>query len=208
MKEKLSKILILILTIVLIYKIVEISAAYKSRVQEDINSNVQPWVILVNNENIATVEVKSFDLTSITKETGYTKEGKIAPGTSFQIPIEIDATQMEAMDIRYDITIQGLDKLIPNIKIQDVLEETTGTKITKTGPSTYTGIINKQHIENSLKHKVLLNLIWENDEENNELDTQLGTSEETQKIQIPVSIIVAQYGNEEIKEYTEGNTQI
>ena len=204
MKEKLTQILLVILMGVLVYKLVDISAAYKTLVEGNANVNIEPWVVFVNNENIATTEEKTFELSSIILESQNTKSGKIAPGTKFQIPIEIDATKMSNMAVRYDITLKKDEDIPLNIKIQEVIQEIEGLTVVRTGENTYTGIVTKEEIEQKIKHKVLINLIWENDEANNEIDTSFGTKENTVKFQVPVDITVAQYGGEEIVEYTEG----
>lgn len=191
MKEKLIKILILILMLTLIYIIVDIYAAYKTMLQEKLISNISPWVIFINNENIASTQAKTFTINEIIKENSNIADGKIAPGTILQLPIEIDATQTQNIDIKYEIIIGKQDEKQPNLKIIEIIEENLNEEIIKTEFDTYTGIITK---ENNQKHKLLVNIMWEDDERYNELDTELGTSEELKLLNIPITINVSQYG--------------
>ena len=200
MKEKLSKIIVIILIIILIYKIVEISASYKTALQSEINADIEPWKILINKANITAIETKTFNLESFIIGSSNVAEGKIAPGSMFKLPVEIDANETKNLDIRYDITIELDEEVYPNIQIEDILEQ--NSQIIRTGKNTYTGIILN---ENTKVHNISINLVWENIEENNERDTYIGTLEERQKISIPVTIYVSQYGNEPIEEYIEGN---
>ena len=200
MKEKISKILVIVLILLIIYKIIEISAAYKTAVQSNIGAYIEPWKILINKTNITAIETKTFDLESFINESSNVAQGKIAPGSTFTLPIEIDATETKNLDIRYDITIELDEEVYPNIQVQNILEQ--NSQIIRTGENTYTGIILK---ENTKVHNLSVNLIWEDVEENNEKDTYIGTLEERQKVSVPITIYVSQYGNEPIEEYIEGN---
>ena len=209
MRKNVTRIIILILTVILVYKIIDIYAAYKSMVKVNTNTNVKPWVIYINEKDITGVIEKSFGINEIIYKSEDVKEGKIAPGANFEIPIKIDATKMLGMDIRYDISIEEvvIDENKLDINIKDVLEKNTNSNLIKTGENTYTGIITKNNIEQSIIHSLSINLIWENNEVNNEKDTELGmiTDDDLRKTQIEVVVKVSQYGNEELKEYTEGS---
>lgn len=200
MKEKISRIIVLILIIILIYKIVEISAAYKTALQANIRANIEPWKIVINGVDITTTETKTFDLEGFVEDSENVAEGKIAPGSTFKIPVNIDASETQNIIVRYDITIENIETTYPIIKIKDVLEENNNCKIIRTGENTYTGIILNQDAK---VHNLLISLIWKNDEENNEKDTAIGTQEDRQTISVPITVYVSQYGNEQTKEYIE-----
>ena len=203
MKEKISKIIVIVLMLILIYKIVEISAAYKTGIQSNIATNIEQWRILVNGTNIATTETKVFDVETFIDESSNVASGKIAPGSTFKIPVEIDASEVNNLNVRYDITLEFDEETYPNIQVQNILEQNQNCQIIRTGKNTYTGIILN---DDTKVHNVSINLIWENNEENNELDTKIGNNlEERQKVSIPISICVSQYGNEQIEEYIEEN---
>lgn len=203
MRKKIIKILILIMVSISLFSI--INAAYKTMLNTRINSKVTPWVIFVNNQNIASIEKKTFSINEVIKNNNNVQEGKIAPGVIIELPIEIDATKTQNMDIRYDIIVDGLKENQPNFKIMSVTGENLEKEIIRTDINKYTGIITKTEIENNNIHKLSVSVIWENDENYNELDTALGIQEERQLLNIPMRVNISQYGNEEILEYTEVN---
>ena len=206
MRVKCLKLIFLCLILIVIYKITEINAAYKTGEEIETGVNIESWKILVNNTNIATTNTEVFELENYVVESEYVAEGKIAPGSIFELPIEIDATETKNTDIRYDIKVDlniEQEELYHNIKVMGVTEQNQMCEIIKTGENTYTGIITS---DNTRKHDVKIQLIWENDEINNANDSKIGTNTQSrQQIKVPVTIDVMQYGNEEIKEYTEEN---
>ena len=208
MREKFLKLIFLCIILILIYKITEIYAAYKIGEKIETNVNIETWKIVVNDTNIATTTTEEFELQNYVVESEYVAEGKIAPGSIFELPIEIDATETKNTDIRYDIKIDlnlEQEEIYPDIKIKEVTEQDEICEIIKTGENTYTGIITG---DNTRKHNVKIQLIWENDEMNNANDTAMGTNVQSrQQINVPVTIDVMQHGNEEIKEYAEENIQ-
>lgn len=206
MREKILRLIFLCIILILIYKITGIDAAYKTGEEVETGVNIESWKILVNNTNIATTNTEVFELESYVVASEYVADGKSAPGSIFELPIEIDATETKNTDIRYDIKVDlniEQEELYPNIKVIGVTEQNQMCEIIKTGENIYTGIITS---DNTRKHDVKIQLIWENDEINNVNDSAIGTNTESrQQIDVPVTIDVMQYGNEEIKEYTEEN---
>jgi len=206
MREKILRLIFLCIILILIYKITGIDAAYKTGEEVETGVNIESWKILVNNTNIATTNTEVFELESYVVASEYVADGKIAPGSIFELPIEIDATETKNTDIRYDIKVDlniEQEELYHNIKVMGVTEQNQMCEIIKTGENTYTGIITS---DNTRKHDVKIQLIWENDEINNANDSKIGTNTQSrQQIKVPVTIDVMQYGNEEIKEYTEEN---
>lgn len=201
MREKILKLIFLCIILILIYKITGINAAYKTGEEVETGVNIESWKILVNNTNIATTNTEVFELENYVVASEYVADGKIAPGSIFELPIEIDATETKNTDIRYDIKVElntEQAEIFPNIKVMEVAEQNQMCEIIKTGENTYTGIISG---DNTRKHDVKIQLIWENDEINNANDSEIGTNTQArQQIKIPVTIDVMQYGNEEIKE--------
>jgi len=206
MRVKCLKLIFLCLILIVIYKITEINAAYKTGEEIETGVNIESWKILVNNTNIATTNTEVFELENYVVESEYVAEGKIAPGSIFELPIEIDATETQNTDIRYDIKVElnsEQEEIYPNIKMMGVAEQDELCEIIKTGENTYTGIIKGN---NTRKHNIKIQLTWENEELNNVNDSSIGTNTQArQQIEIPVTIDVMQYGNEEIKEYVEEN---
>ena len=206
MREKILKLIFLCIILILIYKITEISAAYKTSEEIETGVNIESWKILVNNTNITTTNIEVFELENYVVASENVAEGKIAPGSTFELPIEIDATETKNTDIRYDIKVDlnlEQEEIYPNIKVMEVTEQGQLCEIIKTGENTYTGIITG---DDTRKHNLKIQLIWENTETNNANDTAIGINTQSrQQIRIPVTVDVMQYGNEEIKEYAEEN---
>lgn len=107
---------------------------------------------------------------------------------------------MKNINVRYDITIDFIEENYSNIKIKDIIEKNTNGKLIRTGKNTYTGII---YIDELKKHDILIKIEWENNEDENELDSEIGTNLEETKVPIPIEVSVSQYGNETIEEYVE-----
>lgn len=77
MIDKIKKIIIIILTFILVYKIIDISAAYKTMLNSEIKANIEPWKILVNNVNIATKEFQLFEVNTLIESSENIRERKI-----------------------------------------------------------------------------------------------------------------------------------
>lgn len=201
MKDKITKLLIIVLLCVVVYKIVDVYAAYKSMVEENLQGNVEPWIIFVNDTDIVKSETTTFNLVNMISDSEYTKAGKIAPGTKIQIPVEIDASETKNLDIRYDIVLEGINNEQSVLKIENIVEKNTNSSLVRTSVNTYTGIITADSLVK--KHDVNISLIWENNEELNERDTELGTSKQRITEHMPVTVSVSQHMNEELNNYSE-----
>ena len=66
--------------------------------------------------------------------------------------------------------------------------------------NTYTGVIPLSDIKNGKTNKIKVKINWENDENNNKMDTTIGTLK-SYTINIPINVTATQYLGEEIKEY-------
>jgi len=101
------------------------------------------------------------------------------------------------VSIRYDIFLD-VDYLhnINEAFIITNIEELNGNKLTLTNKNTYTGII-KDYTKNTIR----IYIKWEDIENNNENDYNIGTT--NQEVEIPININITQYLNEEILEYSE-----
>ena len=104
------------------------------------------------------------------------------------------------MSIIYEITFD-FTSLPSNITVEKI-EEINGREIIKTGPNTYSNYITLDDINNNVKDTIRVHIKWNNDEENNENDTNIGIIKNN-SIKIPVSITVSQYLNDIIEPYNE-----
>jgi len=200
-KDKITKLLIIVLICVVVYKIADVYAAYKSMIEEKLQGNIEPWIIFVNDTDIVKSETATFNLVNMISDSEYTKAGKIAPGTKVQIPVEIDVSGTKNLDIRYDVILDGISNEQSVLKIENIIEKNTNASLIRTEVNTYTGIINADSLVK--KHDLNISLIWENNEELNERDTKLGTSKQKMTEHVSVTVSVSQYMNEKLNNYSE-----
>lgn len=164
------------------------------------------WQIKVNNTYLTTLteDRNTFSLGSIEWESqGHVKTGKSAPGSVGKFYIEIDPCQTE-VSFLYEITLD-LSKL-ENSEFQiSEVKEVNGKNLIRTGEYAYVGIIPLTEIQANTKHKVEVSVVWNNKEENNEADYELGSRADLE-IDIPVTVVARQYDRtENFTEYNEGS---
>lgn len=164
------------------------------------------WQIKVNNTYLTTLteDRNTFSLGSIEWESqGHVKAGKSAPGSVGKFYIEINPCQTE-VSFLYEITLD-LSKL-ENSEFQiSEVKEVNGKNLIRTGEYTYVGIIPLAEIQANTKHKVEVSVVWNNKEENNEADYELGSRADLE-IDIPVTVVARQYDRtENFTEYNEGS---
>lgn len=188
--EIIKNVLIVILTLIIIYRIMGIYAAYKTKTVDNYNTEILPWSIIINDTDIA-VE-KQFSITDIYTLSENTDEGKIAPGTIAQVPIRINALKTKKMNVKYEIEIEIEDNDIGEFSIQKV-EELNNKNITKSQDNIYTGIITEEEINNGIIHDIRIDIQWINNEENNEKDTIKAMEENTNNININIKVKAMQY---------------
>lgn len=198
MKNKIIYILCAIMIFVSIYMITDTYGLFESNKTKIVDSTIAKWNILINETNINKSETFVID-TFKTNETSTVASGKIAPGTTGYFDIAIDPTDTE-VSFRYDITFDftGLSKsfIIENI------EETNGYNIIRTAENTYSNIITLTDIKNGIKNNIRVHIKWQNNEELNDSDTEIGMTPDY-SIEIPVIITTTQYFNETLEPYVE-----
>lgn len=193
-----KKLLILTFFAILSFILLSTYGIFESDTNKEVDMKLAAWEITVN-DSIVSSENKTFNIENIVwnkKET--VKEGKIAPGMDGYFDIVINPKNTD-VSIRYDITldIEYLNNINKAFKVTKI-EELNGNKLTLTNKNTYTGIIN---IDNSIKNTIRIYMKWEDLEDNNEIDYNIGTTNE--EIEFPININITQYLNEEIIEYSE-----
>ena len=160
-----------------------------------VQQSTAKWNILINGTNIKSEE--KFVVNSVNVEDNENVlNGKIAPGVKGYFDVEIDKTNTST-SIVYSITFD-FTKISDSITIEKI-EETTSGNLIRTGENTYSKVmkINDNPINN-----IRVYIIWENKEENNDIDSLVGLTKDNY-INIPVSISAMQYLGEEIIEYQE-----
>ena len=198
MKSKILYITCAIMIFVTIYEITNTYGLFESNINMNADSKLATWNILINDTNIGKSETFTID-NFISEEDRTVASGKIAPGTSgyFNININPSTTQVS---IRYDLTFDfsKLDNLFTITKV----EEKNGYNLIKTGPNPYSNVITLNEIKENKTNNIRVHIKWNNNEENNDKDTEIGLTENN-TLNIPVSITVLQYSGEKIEPYVE-----
>lgn len=200
MRSKIKILLILVFSLAILYTIYSIYDTYallETNISVVNDLNTAKWNINVNNTSLSG-ESTNFSVDKIkVDENTYTKDNKLAPGTTGYFDIEIDPTDTD-VSIRYDISFD-FTSLSNSINVLSI-QETTGANLIKTNLNTYTNVLTLSEIKEGKKNNVRVNVVWNNIEENNEEDSQLG-SIYNNKLDIPVTLTVTQYLGEEITEF-------
>lgn len=199
MKNKLL-VLAVIFSIITFYFIVDSYAIFESDVLVETDSNLAAWKIKVN-ANTITKETNTFIVDKVNWETSpNVLEGKAAPGLQANFDILIEPTGTD-VSIRYDITLDFDGVNNEEFKLVSI-KETSGSNIIRTGKDTYTVVLLLEDIKKGIINDIKVNMIWNNKEENSEVDSQFSKTPNA-IIYIPVSIHFSQYFGEEITEYIE-----
>ena len=206
--KKLLTILVLIMLIISFFQITSMYALYKEKLQGEYNTLLGAWEIKLNEKDVTTTgQVETF--TIATNQLGYLasdyiQAGKIAPGGQAYFDIIIDPTNTD-VSIIYQVNLESID--IPNAQIkllsvdnvfqkEGETDDVTNTQVDVDG-NFYTGVIPMDKINGGYKNRVRLNFEWVNEDENNETDTILGSTENS-KLSIPLEINLKQYIGEGI----------
>lgn len=183
---------------ILIYRMVSIYAIFQSDVEANVKFKNGVWNIEVNGTKISTGIQKDFVIDKIDiEEDEHTMPGKISPGLSGKFKIAINPENTN-VSMRYDITLNQEELKNGSITIKSVEETANGAKLIKTGENIYTGIITLEDIQKGVAHEIEMRVEWNDDEQNNKIDTKLGTNKEVRQFQIPVTFRAIQYSGEEI----------
>lgn len=196
MKNKIIYILCAIMIFASIYEITDTYGLFESNKTKIVDNPIAKWNILINETDInqnKKIIINNFQV----DESSTVKSGKIAPGTTGYFDIEINPTNTE-VSIRYDITFDY--SKLSNSFIIEKIEETNGFDIIRTEENTYSNIITLADIEKGVKNNIRVHLRWQDNEENNKSDTEIGLNKDY-FLNIPVIINVSQYLNESLEPY-------
>ena len=198
MNKKLLYLIFSIFALLTVYEIINTYGLLETKNKMSVNPSIAKWNVLINGTDIKTGE--NFTINSVNlSDSVNVLNGKIAPGAFGYFDIEIDPTNTDT-SIIYSITFDF--SLLSNSFIIDKIEETTSGNLIRTGSSTYSKVITLDEIKENAKNNVRVYIKWENNEENNEIDSQIGLTKDNY-INIPVSISAMQYLGEPVDEYIE-----
>lgn len=195
-------ILTLIMLGITLYQIMHTYALFESEISGTLNPSIGRWNIYLNGNDITdgTTQEFTMDTFNIIKSE-YTDENRIAPGMSGSFEIAV-CPQDTQVSIRYDISIDDSNLNGQPIKLVSVKEKNDNNTIIRTSENTYTAIIPLEKINPDYNDIIEITFIWENNEDYNEKDTEIGTVYNS-KLAIPVTVHAIQYLGEPIDEYIE-----
>lgn len=150
------------------------------------------WTIKLNEKNISNGITETFTLNDIIYDESNEniENGYIAPGKSGYFDIVLDPSGTDVA-ISYEINVRLDECVYPN-NIKLSVENTSTDGGVEVIGNTFKGLISLNDIKSNKKITLKLTLIWENNEEFNESDTNLGTIE-ANKLKIPITITLNQY---------------
>lgn len=185
-----------------VYKIIDTYAIFYTEKVSELNLSIGKWHIALNGTDITSGITQEIIVDSFyVSPSEYTVENKIAPGMQGFFEIEI-FPQDTQVSIRYDITIESSELEGNQIKFLEIKETKNSNTIVRTGENTYTGIILLEDISEDYSDIIKVGFSWENDENNNEEDTEIGTVYNS-AVTIPIKINAIQYLGETLEEYAE-----
>lgn len=187
---------IFILTVIM-YEFNASYGLFESNNNMIVNSEIGKWNVYVGGSE-ATSGTFNVDSINII-DSSNVKEGKLAPSTMGYFDVVIDPRNT-SVSVRYDITFD-FSSVTGNFSVTEIVEITSGNLI-KTGENTYSKFISLADIKNGTTNTVRVHVKWNNIEENNDVDSVIGSTKNNY-INIPVTVIVSQYLGEVIEEYTE-----
>ena len=208
--KKLLRILVLIMLIITLFEIANMYALYKDQLEGEYTNLLGVWAIKVNETDISsgddnlTFNMTEDNLTYLDSE--HVKSQKMAPGTQAYFEIIIDPTNTDVsvlyiLNIKLDAVSTAKLKLV-NVenyfqKAGETEQFTNDDVYTNNETNEHEAIIPLARINDKYLNYIRLYFEWENLEENNEADSELGQTENA-KINIPLEIHLKQYTGEEL----------
>ena len=122
--------------------------------------------------------------------------GKIAPSVVGNFNIIINP-QNTNVSVKYEIKLDSTQLTNKEIRISAIKETEQNNELIKTDESTYVGIMPLSQIKAGKVNNIQVTLTWNNAETNNEEDTIIGTSNNT-NVSIPIEVTASQYLGEKI----------
>ncbi len=182
---------------VLIFQISKTYSLFESSITNSADISLASWKIKVGDTYLTslTSEDEEFDLTSINwSNANHVREGKGAPGSSGSFDVIIDPLTTDTSFL-YEIVIDTEIFNESGLKITSV-SEVDGHEFSNTGENTYQGIAHLKEIKNKEKYDIKIELVWEDNEDNNSADYELGSKADT-KINLPIHVNIYQYNSKE-----------
>lgn len=205
--KKLLTILVLIMLIISFFQIANMYALYKEELQDNYTNLLGVWAIKVNGVDISSGgESLTFNMTEDHLQylnSSTVKDGKFAPGEQACFEIIIDPTDTDVSILyQLDIKLSSIEEAnLKLVKVENYFQkngettQVTNDKV-ETGVESHTAVIPLDMINEKYMNHVKLYFEWENLEENNATDSELGSTDGGAKISVPLEINLKQYTGE------------
>lgn len=182
-----KKIIFIVAFLLLVINFTGTFSLFESKIDVPVEAELAGWNIKVNNILIG--QETDFEINDIVwKDNPNIKDGKTAPGAKGYFDLEIVPDDVDVA-FNYKITIDDTNYKDSNFKIESI--EIKDSDVVKVDENIYTGFFSLEDVKNKKTTKIRFNLIWENDEEKNDLDSQyIGIDKE---ISIPINMEFSQY---------------
>ena len=208
--KKLLRILVLIMLIITLFQIANMYALYKDQLQGEYTNLLGVWAIKVNEVDISSGEENlTFNMTEdhlTYVDSDRVKSQKIAPGAQAYFDIVIDPTNTD-VSILYKLKIK-LEEIetakFKLVNVENYFQKSGETEqivnddvYTNNETNEHQAVIPLTRINDQCLNYVRLYFEWEDVEENNQTDSELGQTENA-KITVPLEINLKQYTGEVI----------
>lgn len=209
MNRKIIKQILIIITLLVflfaIYKLVQTYGVFYSEGNATVTQQQAKWIIKVNGTNVSSGVEQEFTVNEIElEENTHVMPGKLAPNVTGNFYIEISPENTDVA-VRYDIKLDKSKLTNKQIQIISIEEIQNGNTLVETSQDVYTGVISLADAKAGVTNKIKVSINWQNDEENNDIDTEVGTVKNP-KLQIPIDVNISQYLGETIEPYTPQET--
>ena len=208
--KKLLRILVLIMLIITLFQIANMYALYKDQLQGEYTNLLGVWAIKVNEVDISSGEENlTFNMTEdhlTYVDSDHVKSQKLAPGAQAYFDIIIDPTNTDVsivytLNIKLDAVTTAKLKLV---NVENYFQKSGETEqivnddvYTNNETNEHQAVIPLTRINDQCLNYVRLYFEWEDVEENNQTDSELGQTENA-KITVPLEINLKQYTGEVI----------
>ena len=192
MKRWLIILFVISLTITL-YEIGDSFALFESEKEIVTNTDIGKWKILVNDESINNTTNFSVSNVHVSGDANV-RANYFAPGTSGYFDIVIDPDDTD-VSIYYEIVCRTDRITNPQISLTRI-ENVGKSDLTDLDNYTHAGVIPLADIENGDITTIRFHVTWNNNDNNNEVDSLYGSSSAT--FDIPMEITFRQYTGETI----------
>ncbi len=201
MKKRILVITLLLVMTLLFFEIAKTYSLFETNGNGEISSDIATWEIHVNDTDVTKLNgTNTFNLASINWENqNHVIDGKGAPGSVGTFNIIIDPGNTK-VSFTYELTFDFSNLNNSEFQVSDI-RDLNGSSLIRTGEYSYTGIVPLSDINSNKTYNIQTSIIWNNNEENNDNDYNLGVSAAS-KISIPVEIKLLQYHeSDQITEY-------